>query len=242
MKKSVLLILVFYYSGVAAQDNMFLFKLGVGSYSMSTQKLFQKEFHEEIRLPLEVVHEFPAYLSFGSTIGFKVSNNSIAGLWFEYSSTGGRLHYKDYSGEALLDQLLKAYQPGFFYQIKVNKSEKWPIYGTIHGSVAFSKLNLTSALIIGDITDKEELDLKSTNIAIRPGILVQKKITSFVFQAGLGFEIATHGSLKSDDDSISNMYTLSGEEVKVEWDGLRAFVGIGFLINSAPDQNTSQSN
>ena len=197
---------------------------------MKTQKELQEGFLQHIDLPLKPVHTFPPYLTFGGEAVFKSFDLSAIGLWIDYTSTGGTLHYKDYSGYARIDQLLKCVQPGFFYQWQVNSSYQWPFFVTSHFSAVFSKETIHTELVVGATSTIEQIDLKSVNFGFRPGIMLQRKFDNFVAQANLGYDFQTDGQLKTDNDAV--VTTPDSKDLTAQWGGLRFGIGIGVLLSS----------
>lgn len=215
----------------SAQNNVVLFRTGIGTYSMKSQKSFQREFRTQSGIPMKNVHDFPPYLTFGFSAGIRTSAASTLGVWMDYCSTGGRLHYKDYSGMARFDQLLKAYQFGVYYQVQINKSRNWPLFATIHNSLIATRLTMTSELVLGKQSQSESLSLRSLNFSFRPGIALQKKVKVFVFQASAGFDIEAHGKMR-ENKKDRWFETSNGKALTAQWDGLRLSLGAGLIIGS----------
>jgi len=231
MRAGLFFVLALTYCASNAQSNSILFKVGVGTYSMKTQKKFQDEFQQQSGLPLEIVHRFPPYFSFGAELGFKITDRSVAGVWYDFTSTGGRLHYKDYSATTRMDQVLKCSQIGMFFQTRINRSEEWRLFATGHASVVPTKAQYTTELSIGSDSEVNSYSFKSSNIGLRPGIMLQRKVSKILLQGSIGYEFQTHDVLHNDGGELR---TYSGENVTAEWDGLRATIGIGFSLARRP--------
>jgi hypothetical protein len=235
MRAGLVFLLALMYCVSNAQSNSILFKVGVGTYSMKTQKKFQDEFQQQSGLPLEIVHRFPPYFSFGAELGFKFTDRSVAGVWYDFTSTGGRLHYKDYSATARMDQVLKCSHVGMFFQTRINRSEEWRLFATGHASAVLSKALFSTELSIGNDSDVNQYSFKSTNIGLRPGIMLQRNVKKIILQGNIGYEIQTNDVLHTKDGA--KLHTYSGERVSAEWDGLRATVGIGFSLARSPSDD-----
>ena len=231
MKAYLILLMFFLFSTAFAQEsNSLLFRIGVGTYSMKSQKLLQQDFNNNSRIPFRAVHSFPPFMTFGGSFGVKISERASLGLWAEYASTGGRLSYKDYSGYAKIDQVLNSFQIGPFAQYRINKSIDWPIYITMHSSLARTNQKLSSEVEVGSAFEKENYTLKSINYGLRPGIMLARDLKPFTFQLGIGAELQFHGDMdvKSNDNLIFT--TSDGEKLVSQWDGLRLTLGIGFKL------------
>jgi hypothetical protein len=231
MKVYVLIPLILLFSSAFAQEsNSILFRAGIGTYSMQSQKQFQQEFNRNSPIRFAYVHSFPAFPTFGGSLGFKVSEKASLGLWAEFASTGGRLHYKDYSGYALMDQVLRSFQVGPFIQYRINKSVEWPIYATFHTSLANINQKLTSEIEIEGEFDSEQYKLKAINYGFRPGIMISRELKPFIFQFGVGAELQFHGDMKVDSNKDLNFQTSDGKSLVSQWDGLRMTLGVGFKL------------
>ncbi|HEV8513625.1 MAG TPA: hypothetical protein VGQ59_10120 [Cyclobacteriaceae bacterium] len=235
MRSAIVILFVFVGGSALAQDSYLVFRTGVGTYSMKTEKTFRNEFLSSVNLPLRVTDDFPPYFTFGVSAVGKISSNSAVGISFDYMSTGGRLSYKDYSGYALLDQNLIGTQYGVLFQTKVNRSQDWSLLVTFNASLIHSVLSLTDALSIGTSLQSESEKLTSNSYGLRPGIMAQKKIRRWVFQAGLGYEFQTSEALKTSNNKYL-FSPLSRIETTADWSGVRLSIGAGILLyRKAPE-------
>ncbi|WP_158859107.1 hypothetical protein [Lunatibacter salilacus] len=230
MKVLILIILQFglFLSAYAQEKSTLVFRVGLGNYSMKSQKLFQQDFLRESGIPYRKVHQFPNFPTFGAAAGFKIAPKASMGLWFEFASTGGRLHYKDYSGHAMMDQVLTSFQGGPFAQYRVNKSEEWPLYVTAHGSVATVTERIKSEFQIGGQPEIEQFKLNATNVGIRPGLMLGHAVGVFNFQFGLGVEFRSDGKLKDNEEQFFR--TSDGKDLTAEWNGWRVTLGVGIVL------------
>lgn len=225
MKSSVLIFFLIISSLATAQENSIVFHTGLGTYSMKSQKQLQNDFRK-YGIPYKAVHEFPPYITLGVDIGFKVGMKTAAGVWYEYTSTGGRLSYEDYSGMAQLDQLLHCSQIGGFVKTQINRSDEWQLFATAHFSAIFTNGEIRSKLMIGSVYgESDQLALHSFEVGIRPGLMIQRKIRRLIIQGQLGYEIQYHLPMKTAEGYT--IYTLNDQPVKAQWDGIRASIGIG---------------
>ena len=230
MKVLTLIIFQFFlFLGAYAQEySTLVFRVGMGNYSMKSQKLFQQDFLRQSGIPYRKVHEFPNFPTFGAAAGFRIEPKASIGIWFEFASTGGRLHLKDYSGHALMDQVLTSFQGGPFAQYRINKSEEWPLYVTAHGSVATVSEKIKSEIQLGGRPEIEQVKLKATNIGIRPGVMLSHAVEVFNFQFGFGAEFRSNGKLK--DNKGQYFRTSDGKNLTAEWNGWRMTLGVGIEL------------
>jgi|GEM_PF-4225178 len=230
MKLLTLIILQFVLclSAQAQEKSTLIFRIGMGSYAMKSQKLFQNDFSKRLDIPFRKVHEFPNFPTYGGALGFRISAAASVGLWGEFSSTGGRIHYSDYSGHALMDQVLTSFQAGPYIQLRLNVSDSWPFYFTAHGSVATTTENIKSEFKIGSQSVKEQIRLTATNIGFRPGLMLGHPVGVFNFQFGLGAEIQSARELTDNKENV--LKTSDRKELTAQWSGWRMTLGVGFVF------------
>lgn len=220
MKRIKIILLWMVITSLTGHAQIFLSAEGTyNSFLMSDMKEIQKEANTGFPIQLPVVTSFPSYLGVNALVGFQKTESLAYGIGFQYMSTGGRLYYEDYSGSARFDQLAIAYGIGAFCRFQVNKSEKWPLLASIHVTALHSSVTFTSEFKLGSQAQVDEFALKSTNVAIRPMFGVQRNLGRWFANVFLGYEANIPG----------NLYTENGGEtdVTLQWDGLRASVGIG---------------
>lgn len=228
--KSIFAALFFFWThNLMAQESSIVLRWGLSTFSMKEQRNLQDDFRQVNRaIPFKAVHTFPIYYNFGAALAIKTSDKSAIGFWYEYNSTGGRLHYKDYSGYAFFDQTLNSSQFGGFYQYALTASGKWSILATGHLSVVFTNEKVDFAINIGPETEAESYGFKSSHLGIRPGILFQRKLNLVLFQCGMGYDLQTRGKLTTQDDLY--LTDSNGSEISAQWDGLRVFLGLGITL------------
>lgn len=220
-------------ASATAQSTGFSVWTGVGTFQMSSQVDFQNALESVADLPvdLEPVYSFPPYWLYGAGLVAKTSERSAIGLWFEYTSTGGRLSYKDYSATISLDQLLSVNHYGVQYQHRINRHPDWQFFVTGQVSAAFTEATVRSSLIMGTSQQQEELSMSSINFGLRPGVMMQRKWVGINWQAALGYEFQHHGVMETGDGLT---LTASGEDVTAEWDGLRFRIGVFVPLGKKP--------
>jgi hypothetical protein len=231
MKYCILIILVIISSSVFAQEeNMVSFKTGIGTYSMKAQKQFQKDYKKFSNLPFAQVHSFPAFPTFGGTISFRTSKRSSIGIWTEFASNGGRLHYQDYSGHILMDQILTSIQGGPFVQYPINQSTTWPFYLTLNGSLVSTREKIYTEIVVSDQLSSQTVKLKALDFGLRPGLMISHKLSPIIIQLGIGYEFQFHKDMTDIKNKDLTIVTSDNKPLIAQWDGLRVNLGIGLGI------------
>lgn len=229
MKKivTICVLLSLTYGICAAQKANVMFHVGGGTFAMKTQKQLQKDVRGNV-LPWRPVHEFPPYWIFGGSVSYNFSPRFGASAYFEYGSTGGTLHYSDYSGSVRFDQLLRYTEWGAGVFVQINRSTTWPLYGTGHFLIANTKETVSSSLHAGGLKEEFSEKLQAAGFGLRPGLMMQHRLNAFVFQANIGMEIHFPGELETDKGN--SLYLQNGDLVNAQWSGLRATLGVGLLL------------
>lgn len=210
-----------------AQEVSAMFNMGAGTFRMKTQREFQNEFRGSV-IPWRPVHKFPPYWISGGSVSWHVSPSVGVVLSLELGSTGGTLHYADYSGSARMDQLLKYTQWGIGSFVQINQSEIWPLFATAHLSISRTKQSVSYVITVADVVEKDREDFRSTNLGLRPGLMLQRRLNSFLFQANLGLEMQFPGRLETEDGSP--FVGVNGDSVSAQWSGLRGSLGVGLML------------
>jgi hypothetical protein len=230
MKTTTLLIALFALSaGICRAQVDMSFHMGSGTFRMKTQKELQKDFRGS-QLPWRTVHKFPPYWIYSGSISYKFHERLGVGAALEYGSTGGTLHYADYSGSVRLDQLLRYVQYSLITYAQVNTSKKWPLFVTVHFSMVNTKEKLNYRITVGNASEQESSNFTSGNFGLRQGLMLQHKVKSHILLHGsVGLEMQFPGTLRDKDGVV--LVKQDGENVTAQWSGLRASVGVGLILN-----------
>jgi hypothetical protein len=234
---------------IASAQRLF-FNAGAGSYAMEDLKATQTFVAGSTPRPLESVSSFPSYWSFEGGVTFDLFDlldNVTGGIAVGYGSTGARAAYTDYSGSLRFDQLanytcialLPSYQQYYFnnqmrvdYEIRV---------GTTLNKMAFSYHET-----IGSTTSSEQIDLRSTNMYLQPGISAGWRFRSFSLDAYLGYHLSVlQGKVRDKNDNDLVLYNpTNNKPAGVDWSGARVGVGLSFylhLLSPAASRNPRQA-
>lgn len=235
MKRIVIIftLITLTYGICAAQKISVMFHMGAGTFAMKTQKKLQEDVRGET-IPWRPVHEFPPYWIYAGSLSYNFSSEFGVSAYFEYGSTGGTLHYADYSGSVQFDQLLRYAQGGVGTFVQINRSEKWPLFATAHLLMGRTKEIVSYTLHAGRAKEEERVNLQAINLGVRPGIMMQHRMNAFVFQGNVGLEIQLPGKLENSDGNY--LVLQNGDEVNAQWSGLRATLGVGLLLGKNKEE------
>jgi hypothetical protein len=204
---------------------------GYGFYRMSDMKTFQEELHQDLALDTRVTSSFPGYWFYELSITSILPNDMVLGGNLSYGSTGGRIHYRDYSGEVGSDQRI------YFFSLSPSlgtsftlDDESWRFLVDLKPGMVYSKFEFDVYQRIGQTRDSEDLGFASMNLSVQPTVTVQKKFGRFGVHATVGYHATVvRGKLYFEDNEDAYLLDNKGDEVYADWSGVR--LGAGVHIN-----------
>jgi hypothetical protein len=206
---------------------------GVGWYSMSRLKEFQDLRMQFTGLPAAVTDDFPPYINGGAEIGIMLRKfPSRVLLFYQYSSTGARIHSMDYSGEIKLDLLVNANQLG--------TSVEWDFWHknifSAGGSIRFSYLNteakFSDYIRIGSEVQAGSARFLSRGAAVEPGVSAAVRVSVFRFALYGGYLFGFSEGLWVGSSGTQKVYLKLDDDSNVEpqWSGWRAAVRLYVIL------------
>ena len=204
-------------------------KAGLGTYQMNQIEAFQQEIAKDVIVPARVVDEFPATMTYELGFEYGYDERTTYGGFFGYSSTGGRIHYRDYSGQLKIDQILSSYSLGMqtaFNLSEFTTEEKMSPWFFCKLSAAYTLLDLTQHLEIGQESNSESFGFGSLNIGLQPGFSFRIPVASFSINPEISYEIQLPGKLFSEEYDDAYLLDQQGEEVTANWSGLRLGISV----------------
>lgn len=204
-------------------------------FSMTDLKDLQNESVLKLRnngINASAVGSFPAYYGFQLRLGLPVIfpniNNFDCGFLFDYSSTGGRVNYEDYSGEINFDQILRLYSFGAFIEKSFPRNEEfsYKLGGSIQlilGSLDFDFLTR-----IGKHSDTENYNMDCVSLGFEPnvGATYTKYGVSIGFNIGLMIAIPSGFTLSTNSNAI--LQKSNGDNVSLGMNGFRLGLTAGY--------------
>ena len=202
--------------------------ISYNSYAMGDLEGIQNELLNDIRtsnIPAEITESFPPY--YGYKFGFIIPVSDTAGSTFsiggfvEHASTGGRIHYQDYSGEFRVDESAVETSIGSLIDYQTNISELFNIGLNFAVSLTFSSFSITSYLQVGDESQQEDLGFSSASFSFEPGIVPSMNLLGMRFGISLSYLIYIPSDLEFDQYSEAYLTNQSGDKVTINWSGFR---------------------
>lgn len=225
----MIVLIVILNSAVICQHSVtFLGTISYNTYSMSDLEGIQNELLNDIRelnIPADITESFPAYP--GYKFGFLIpvidttDRTFSIGGYFEHGSTGGRIHYQDYSGELRADQLAVETSIGTLIDYEYRCNEIFNIGLNFGVSYTLSSFSVTSYLKVGDESQEEELSFSSNSFSFEPAIMPSMYLWGMRFGISLSYLIYIPSNLEFDEYSEAYLINESGDKVNINWSGFR---------------------
>jgi hypothetical protein len=201
-----------------------------GTYSLRGLKEFQDDLKATVNfVPSKKVETFPAW--FGQDLAASRTIRKIeVGTFISYNSTGGRIHYEDYSGEIKFDQLIRAISAGFSFAVIVQENDKYQLRTGLRTGFSFTNLKFRNDVTVGDeVVLRESYTFKSANINFSPLLELEYFIGKLYFSGELRYEFnVVKDPLTLNGDGNIYIPIAGGEKLKADWDGIRITAAIGY--------------
>lgn len=230
-----LLLSIFYFTVIGqAQDNynVIIIKLGYGSYDMSDMERVQDfliDLYSQQQIPLASVDNFLPYWNYQIQYARKLNDSFKLSGFLGYASTGGRVHYSDYSGELKSDQTVTANFFGTGFEYYINSSEQIRYFIAAHISIIFSSLEISNLMRIYDQSSSSTNKFNSTGFGIEPSTGVEFYLMSILLRFEAGFLLNTQGTFYFKENPDIK-FKLNGKEISSDWMGYRIGFSIGYVF------------
>lgn len=230
IKYSIFLVII-NAGSVSAQNSSVEFMSYYGWYSMSDMKKIQSETLNSSTIPFKQTELISGYY------GYEISYNHfiqkhIFGVYLGLSSTGGRLHYSDYSGHAYSNTIIRNKHLGVQYQNRIIASSLFQIFVGGRAGISKSNVELQSAIDLNNsIVQKDEHEFNSFDIHFGPLVGIRKPIKVLYLGLNVWYELNLSGKLYSSRNNEQYLIDPSNNDpLKADWSGARLAVCIGVNI------------
>lgn len=225
------------YQGASyGQEYSFSINAMYGTYQMASMKKFQSDLYQNVsssvNVPFKITDEFPGF------IGYELSANmSLKKFFFGFQlatrSTGGRISYADYSGKYNIDNKLLNFEGHGVIGTTVYNTEKLTLNVAGQIGVALTNHELSSSLQLTNQNEQaESFKFSSLNVIVAAGSELRYYILNNVFvNFKARYDLHIPGKLTYKENTNAYLENDNGEEVKVDWSGIRGGIGIGLRIN-----------
>lgn len=177
-------------------------------------------------IPLEVVEAFPPYLGVRAEGVLALSPARRLGVTAGYGSSGGRLHYADYSGEAAIDHLAERRHVGLL--LEQQAPGPLPLWLNLHVRYSFTTIRSQGMVRLGTVVQETSETLKGGGVSLEPALACELRRGPVTARLSASLEYAFGRSLLPA--RLSNTLYTGGYETTLhaEWTGLRLGLTLGF--------------
>ena len=214
-------------------------KGGWNTYAMSDLKSLQMSvvgIYRSNGLATKAVEQFPPYFSLQGQIAASVPGTKIGktnlGLLFEILSTGGRVHYRDYSGEIRFDQLLSGFAIGTFVETEIKYSKHLTWLLALETSLLFSELENKQVLRVGRERTSQQIAFNAIAFAMQPRIMPALTFGPAMLGLSCGYQFSFPAPLKLSYDKRVSFVDDKNKKIKVNWSGIRLGILVGYNFQS----------
>jgi hypothetical protein len=218
----------------SAQMSLYVKTIG-GGYNMKNLKQYQQQLarnYSDNGNSTKVTSEFP--FSFQAEIGldFERKSGLTFGPWINYIKTKGELIYSNNGAQTTITNDLT--RLGFGIKLSKNFYRNFAIYGKVGVNATILDVGSSGTSHTPLVKD---LDYLSNGGTAELGCLWRITRNRFSLSTNLGYEAGFNGTLAERGQPTSSqtkLYDSEGSSVKVNWNGLRLGIGLGFdLIKPA---------
>lgn len=204
---------------------------GIAGFAMNDMARHQNELREQFPVDVKVIEAFPLFWYYELAGNTEVTKRLRLGALVGYTSTGGRMHYNDYSGTITCDQLTTTVYVGASGEMLVN-AEKWIVSLNWKAGGTFGSYDLDLFLRVDSQSDSENVKFRSTNLFAEPGLTLSKHLfsgLSATIYAGYNINFIK-GKLALKEDRELHLIDNAGDNVNLDWTGFRVAVGLSVLL------------
>lgn len=236
MKKVIIvffLMICFPMMKTAGQESNISIKtrIAYGAYDMEGLKELQKDllgFYTRMNLPTRIVENFPPYWTYQVQLSGQVNPDFSLGLVGGIASTGGRIHYQDYSGEVVLDMLAARRALGLALEWNLSNRENiFQTSSTLQITGFRQHVDINETMSVGEQDFTDDAGMKSSGFGVELGVLSGPDWHHILIQGYTGLHISFSKSFKPEDET-NDLTPLINRSTTLTWSGFRAGILIGY--------------
>lgn len=222
---------------------------GVESYDMGDLPAWQQAQLDAIRsdlnVPAKVVDAFPAQFALRGDILIYETSSLRAGLTLGYNSTGGRVHYADYSGSLRFDQVASRIYGGGYLGTRLSGGDsRVSLWATGRLLISSSTVTAKTVIDVEDARQANTVELTAPGVGFLPTLAVEWDVWLVSMRLYGGYELSMGGRLKTADQE--RLLSSIGEiqDPTLSWSGGRVGLSVGFGLSKMihvlkdPPENT----
>ncbi|MCB0283846.1 MAG: hypothetical protein KDF60_14770 [Calditrichaeota bacterium] len=219
-----------------AQNHNFTFKASLynSSFRLSDLKTFQKELttaaQNSFRVPIKNTSSFPDDYTYEVQMGMSFTSHVNAGLVIQYTSSGARSAYSDYSGKFQVDYVTEAKYYGVYTEYKLLHNEHHNILIGSKFLLIFSDLNFSTILTVWEESVQDKFEFNSNSFGVSPYLAYEFSYGFFVAQLAVNYLNDFGGQLKGSDSDFKYIIRRDQSKAESNWSGIRIGLSLGFCF------------
>jgi hypothetical protein len=232
MARTYCLFIIMIFPAVAVAQVRLFASVGYGTYSMQELKKHQQELEMHIPVDAKITTSFPGYWYYQVGAGYHFRSNFFIGCSINYGSTGGKLHYQDYSGEIGWEHKVKYVSVALPFGWRLPfQQNKLNLQFELSPTVYLGNTHLAFERNVNTWVDPQSVEFKSMNFGLQPAIQLERKMGPVMIFTQVGYYIDVYRSnLTVKDNDEYYLLNDHGDEVHADFSGLRATVGVAFAL------------
>ena len=209
---------------------------GYYTYNMSDMKAMQNASLEDIEITSDIVSSFPAFVGFGVQVFIKKVYLSEwtfnQGVRLDYTSTGGRIGYQDYSGKFSLDQLVNRFGFGYLGRFMKSSEKKYKTGAEFLIQYSHSTFDYEYNLsLVGTSSVIDNYVFNSGSFQINLSWVNNYDITTNLYlQSRIGYELDVWSGPLNYSKNNGYLLNSDGSKTRLNWSGVRINFGLGFKL------------
>lgn len=217
-------------SEVCAQPSYRIYVKGnYNTFAMNDLRSLQSELRAEyskgLGVPANIVSEFPGFYGVQGGFRFLISSNDdeqiFLGTFIDFASTGGRIHYKDYSGEYRFDQTASSWSIGGSVIYQKQYSGLFSIDYQCSILLIRSWLENSFTLRVWEHTQSDAANFHSFSAGIEAGVVPSVEWGVIKTGIAVSYLLSLPTFLEYDKVSDAFLVNSKGNRVTVDWSGFR---------------------
>jgi len=193
------------------------------------QKQISSDINTELNISLKDLESFPSYFSYEFQVIYNIEPNQNVGLTYEYSTTGARSHYEDYSGEYKIDYSVESYSIGALFERIIRcKISNIPI--GVKALLIKSNFEIDSTISIFGINENNSVSLEAaaTSFGLEPYTGLQFSIVDFKLQILVAYLLSIESDLHDPSNPEAYLLNPEGKRIGLNWNGFKCGLSIGY--------------
>jgi len=232
MARIYCLLIILTFPVVACAQVKVSASVGYGTYSMKDLKEHQEQLKEQFPVDPKITSSFPGYWYYQFGASYRFKSNFFIGSSVSYGSTGGKIHYQDYSGEIGCEHKVKYISVGvpLGWQFPIQQ-DKMNLGLELSPALYFGNTQLAFETEVNTQSDQQSVEFESINIGLQPAARLERQVGPVLIFIQAGYYIDVYRSELTVKDN-SEYYLLNGNGKKVHSDftGLRTALGVAFAF------------